>query len=145
MVRRAFSEEFKEEAVRLVVEQGYPFSKACKVVGIGETALRRWVEQWRAKRSLGTPSPARVSADARRIKELEVRVDELEREREVLKKSTAFYGNTSRRARTCPGGALKRFTPLNARPRKALGWKTPADALDEHLRSVQQFNVATTS
>ncbi|KGX04011.1 putative transposase [Burkholderia pseudomallei MSHR640] len=24
MVRRAFSEEFKEEAIRLVVEQGYP-------------------------------------------------------------------------------------------------------------------------
>ncbi|WP_154220138.1 transposase [Burkholderia pseudomallei] len=36
MVRRAFSEEFKEEAIRLVVEQGYPFSKACGAVGIGE-------------------------------------------------------------------------------------------------------------
>ncbi|KGX48657.1 hypothetical protein Y043_6357 [Burkholderia pseudomallei MSHR2138] len=27
MVRRAFSEEFKEEAIRLVVEQGYPFPR----------------------------------------------------------------------------------------------------------------------
>lgn len=33
---------------------------------------------------------------------------------------------------------------LNARPRKTLGWKTPAEALDEYLQSIQQHSVATT-
>jgi len=33
---------------------------------------------------------------------------------------------------------------LNSRPRKTLGWKTPAEALDEYLKSVQQSSVATT-
>jgi IS30 family transposase len=33
---------------------------------------------------------------------------------------------------------------LNSRPRKVLGWKTPAEVLDDHLRSLQQAGVATT-
>ena len=33
---------------------------------------------------------------------------------------------------------------LNSRPRKTLGWRTPAEALDEYLRSCQQEDVART-
>ena len=32
---------------------------------------------------------------------------------------------------------------INNRPRKSLRWRTPAEALDEHLRSLQQTGVAT--
>jgi IS30 family transposase len=33
---------------------------------------------------------------------------------------------------------------INSRPRKVLNWKTPAEVLDEQLRSLQQAGVATT-
>jgi IS30 family transposase len=51
------------------------------------------------------------------------------------------------------GTDLSRWTPddlaavadtLNARPRKTLGWKTPTEAIAEHLRSAEQAGVAST-
>ena len=36
-------------------------------------------------------------------------------------------------------------TAINSRPRKSLGWQTPAEALDQHLRSLVQAGVATTT
>jgi transposase len=91
MSRRNLTDEFKAEAVQLVVAQGYSFAKACEALGVGDTALRRWVAQWRAEQAAAPRSVAQVQGDQRRIRELEARVIELERERDILKKSTAFF------------------------------------------------------
>lgn len=40
--RPTFSDEFKQDALRLVVEEGYSFKKACQAVGVCEATLRSW-------------------------------------------------------------------------------------------------------
>lgn len=89
--RQNVTEGFKAEAVQLVVTQGYSFAKACEALGVGDTALRRWVGQWRARQAEPPRSEAQIERDQKRIRELEARVMELERERDILKKSTAFF------------------------------------------------------
>jgi transposase len=91
MSRRNIPEEFKAEAVQLVVNKGYSFAQACEAMGVGDTALRRWVAQWRAEQAKPPRTPSQIEGDARRIRELEARVADLERERDILKKSTAFF------------------------------------------------------
>jgi transposase len=50
MTRRKISTEFKIESANLVLDQGYTISEACDAVGIGDTAMRRWVNQLRDER-----------------------------------------------------------------------------------------------
>lgn len=48
--------------------------------------------------------------------------------------------------RTAHGNASRtRTVTLNSRPRKVLGWRTPAEALDDHLRSLEQAGGASTN
>jgi transposase len=91
MGRREFSEEFKRDAVGLVLEQGYTVTKAAKALDIGETALRRWIGNRRPAAGAPVNAIEGGSGEQMRIRALEKRVLELERERDILKKSTAFF------------------------------------------------------
>lgn len=88
--RRSFSNEFKSEAASLVVNQGYSISEACRSLGVGETAMRRWVAQLEQERSGITPKSKALTSEQQKIQELEARVNRLEREKAILKKATAL-------------------------------------------------------
>ena len=44
MSRRRYTLEFKEEAVKLVTEQGYTRIKAAKILGISAKNINNWVQ-----------------------------------------------------------------------------------------------------
>ncbi len=91
MSNKSYPPEFRAEAVRMVLEEKYSVSEACRVLGIGDTALRRWIDKWKAAHLTVPPKEKPQTPEQARIQELEARVAQLERERELLKKSTAFF------------------------------------------------------
>jgi transposase len=88
--RRSFSTEFKSEAAGLVIHQGYTISAASRSLGVGESALRRWVSQLGQERSGITPKSKALTPEQQKIQELEARINRLEREKAILKKATAL-------------------------------------------------------
>jgi len=88
--RRSFTPEFKRDAALLVVEQGYSVLEACRAMDVGETAMRRWVNQLKAEKKGVTPSAKALTSEQQRIQELEKRIKNLELEKEILKKATAL-------------------------------------------------------
>ncbi len=44
-LRRSFTAEFKLEAASLVLDQGYSVPETSRSLDVGETVLRRWVQQ----------------------------------------------------------------------------------------------------
>jgi transposase len=92
--RRRFTEEFKQDAVRLVVNEGYSFAAAAKAVGVGEQSLRKWHARLAPLRA---PCGEDASPDELREenKRLRRELRRAEMEREILKKATAYFAKES--------------------------------------------------
>lgn len=85
--KRKYTEEFKQEAVKLVTKQGYAVSEAAWNLGLSRSMLGRW------RRELsGEQAGERLGGEEREeLKRLRLEVKRLRMEREILKKATAFF------------------------------------------------------
>jgi transposase len=88
--RRAFTAEFKADAVRLCRAGDRSIPQVAKDLGLTETALREWVK--RAEADAGAPGEGELTtAERNELAELRRRVKRLEMERDILKKAAAFF------------------------------------------------------
>ena len=92
--RRRFSAEYKAETVRLVNRSDKSIGQMALELGIGETALRRWVEQAEVEAGRG-PEEALKRSEREELVELRRENRRLRLEREILKKATAFFAKES--------------------------------------------------
>src|SRR5918994_6642926 len=92
--RRRFDDEFKEQAVRLVLDEGKSIGAASRDLDLTESSLRKWVERARADRGKGKPGVL-TSAEREELGRLRKEVRELRTEREILKKPRPSSRSTS--------------------------------------------------
>ena len=93
--RPSYTEEFKMDAVNLVIEQGYRVPEAARNLGMSESALRRWVNLHREDKTEGPIEQENIATVQAENKTLKKHVKRLEMEREILKKAAAFFANES--------------------------------------------------
>lgn len=84
--RRKFTEEFKQDAVQMLLD-GHSASSICQRLGLtSPNLLYRW------KRQRASQGPASVAATDLRVRELETELRRVERERDILKKALSIFG-----------------------------------------------------
>ena len=84
-----YSEEFKQEAVRLALTSGLSRERVASDLGVGRSTLGKWIAQYRPT-DLISVSQADLARENERLR-LENRV--LKEERDILKKATQFFAS----------------------------------------------------
>ncbi len=92
--RHKYSAEFKEEAVKMVIESSRPIAEVAREIGVNETTLGNWVAKYRSDHA-GEEPPLTLSERAR-LRELERDNRELRMKSEFLGKAAAFFAQEYR-------------------------------------------------
>jgi transposase-like protein len=92
--RRKYSPEYRDEAVKMVIETSRPIAVIARDLNINEGTLGNWVATYR-KEHAGEEPPLTFSERAR-LRELERENRELKLKAEFLGKAAAFFAQEYR-------------------------------------------------
>jgi transposase-like protein len=92
--RSSYTPEFKDEAVRLVLESGRPIAQVARELRIHDGTLGNWVAKYRDANPV-SESPLSISERAR-LAELERENRQLRLDNEFLGKAAAFFAKDRR-------------------------------------------------
>ena len=88
---KRFDKHFKEEAIRLVFEQGRPAAAVAKELGIHINTLYKWSGQYKKHKENAFPGSGHLRPEDAEIRRLKKMVFDLEEENAILKKATAIF------------------------------------------------------
>lgn len=96
-VAQSYTPEFRAEAIKLVLEQGFSVAEAAVRLNMNQGTLAYWVTQARkvSKNTpvkAGTPSASELMAEVRQLRK---ELAEARMERDILKKATAYFARES--------------------------------------------------
>jgi transposase len=91
---RKFSPEFRDEAVRLVIEHSRPIAQVARELGVNEGTLGNWVNLYRNEHA--DEEPPLTPAERIQLAEAQRELRELRMENEFLKKCAAYFARDPR-------------------------------------------------
>lgn len=94
--RKKYSPEFREQAVRRVIETSRPVAVVARELGIVEGTLCNWVNAYRRDHVGEDIEPPLSVPERARLKELERENRELKMQTEFLKKAAAYFAQDHR-------------------------------------------------
>lgn len=93
-VSRSFSEEFKKDAIGLVLNEGYSNKQAADAVGVSDSSIRDWIKKFSPPSTeCGDNATKEQLLDENRRLKKELRESELEKA--ILKKAAAYFAKES--------------------------------------------------
>ena len=92
--KKSFSPQFREEAVKLVIEGSRPIAAVARELGIGDGTLGNRVAAYRREHA-GDEPPLNIN-ERERLRQLEREAREMRMENELLKKAAAYFARDPR-------------------------------------------------
>jgi len=93
--RRQYTDEFKRDAVALVMEQGYTLTLAAQNLGVTTKLLSRWKCEQQDHRDAAFPGQGHQTPEHAELRRLREDNHRLRMERDILKEATAFFATHS--------------------------------------------------
>jgi len=87
--RKKYSPEYREEAVKSVIETSRPIAQVARELGVNEGTLGNWVNTYR--REHAGEEPALDLSERARLREAERQLRDVKMENEFLKKAAAYF------------------------------------------------------
>lgn len=91
MSNKRYTDEFKREAVRQVIEHKHSIVEVAQRLGINKHSLYAWVRDFGS----ATPNPSEGAVDLAELRRLRAGLQRVTEERDILKMATAYFAKLS--------------------------------------------------
>ena len=93
--RRQFSQEFKRNAVSMVMEKGIPVKKVARDLDIHPNLLHQWRRQFEVEGDGAFVSKGNLKPEEAEVRRLRKELEDVKEERDILKKALGVFSKRS--------------------------------------------------
>ena len=97
MEKKVYTKEFKVGAARMVVDEDMKPSQVARDLGVSDSAVTKWARGYRKHGNGAFPGKGMLTPQDQEKRDLERQVRRLTMERDILKKTIAYFAEVDRK------------------------------------------------